>query len=183
MRWDDLFADLEGQLEAAAAAELGAEVSDRTRRESALLAMVDRARGAEGHRVAVRVMGAGAVEGRLRAVGAEWLRLVEDGGPDVLVPLTAVLSLHGLGRRSEAPGSGGAVFARLGLASAIRVIARDRSPVSVCLVDGSVLTGTLDRVGGDFVELSTHGAGEARRRAEVSGVRTVPFAALGLVRG
>ena len=44
------------------------------------------------------------------------------------------------------------------------------------------MSGTVDRVGADFVEMTEHGAGEPRRRAEVSGVRTVPFAALALVR-
>jgi hypothetical protein len=37
-------------------------------------------------------------------------------------------------------------------------------------------------VGADFVELAEHPAGEARRRGEVRGVRTVPFTALGAVR-
>jgi hypothetical protein len=52
--------------------------------------------------------------------------------------------------------------------------------VQVVLTDGSVLAGTLDRVGSDFVELTEHG--ESRRRGEVTGVRTVPFVALALLR-
>lgn len=182
MRWDELFRDLEAQLEAAGAAELDAEVADRTRREGARLSLVDRARGAAGHRVSVRVLGAGALEGVLREVGSQWLLLAEDGGRDAVVPLAAVASLTGLARWTGVPGSGGRVFARLGLASALRGIARDRAPVSLWLVDGSLLTGTLDRVGADFVELSAHGAGEPRRRQEVAEVRTVPFGALALVR-
>jgi len=78
------------------------------------------------------------------------------------------------------PGEGGQVFARLGLGSALRGIARDRLPVQVVLTDGSVLAGTLDRVGSDFVELTEHG--EVRRRGEVTGVRTVPFVAIALLR-
>jgi hypothetical protein len=182
MRWDELFRDLEAQLEAAGSAELDAEVADRTRREAAGLALVDRARAAAGARVAARVLGAGPVEGVLREVGSEWLLLAEDGGGEVVLPLAALQSLRGLSRWTGAPGSGGQVFARLGLASALRGVARDRVAVSVCLVDGSVLTGTLDRVGADFVELSAHGAGEPRRRDDVTSVRTVPFAAIALVR-
>lgn len=180
MRWDRLFRDLEAQLDAADAAELHAEVADRTRRESALVAMVDRARGAAGSRVSVRVTGAGVVDGVLLEAGSEWLLLAEPGGREALLPLTAVVSVAGLNVRTASPA--GQVFARLGLAAALRAIARDRAAVSVGLVDGSVLTGTLDRVGVDFAEVSIHGAGEAPRRSEVSGVRLLPFSALALVR-
>ena len=180
MRWDDLFRDLEAQLEAAAAAELDAEVADRSRREAAQLALVDRARAAVGHPVTLRVLGAGPVDGVLVDVGAQWLLLAETSGRQALVPLTAVLSLAGLRAWTSVPGEGGQVFARLGLGSALRGIARDRLPVQVVLTDGSVLAGTLDRVGSDFVEVTEHG--EVRRRGEVTGVRTVPFAALALLR-
>ena len=53
-----------------AAAELDAEVADRTRREAAQLALVDRARAAVGHPVTLRVLGAGPVDGLLADVGA-----------------------------------------------------------------------------------------------------------------
>jgi hypothetical protein len=96
--------------------------------------------------------------------------------------MPAVVSLAGLRAWSDAPGSGGQVFARLGLGSALRGIARDRMPVQVWLTDGSVVSGTVDRVGADFLELAEHGTGEARRRGDVTGVRTVPFGALALVR-
>ena len=51
VRWDELFRDLEGQVAAVEAADLAAEVADRTRRESALLTLADRARGSVGARV------------------------------------------------------------------------------------------------------------------------------------
>lgn len=194
VRWDDLFRDLEAQLEAAGAAELDAEVADRTRRENALLGLVDRARGAVGSGVSVRVLGAGTLAGTLREVGSQWLLLAQDGGREAVVPLTAVLAVSGLGRWSGPPatddwaGPGGSargadvVFARLGLSSALRGIARDRAAVAVVLVDGEVVTGTLDRVGADFVELGVHEAGEPRRREGLTGVRTIPIAAVALVR-
>jgi hypothetical protein len=49
-------------------------------------------------------------------------------------------------------------------------------------VDGTTATGTIDRVGADFVELSEHRVGEFRRARDVLAVRTVPFEAIGLVR-
>jgi len=185
MRWDDLFRDLEAQLAAAADAELAAEVADRSRREAARLALVERARAATGRPVVVRVAGAGAVQGRLVGAGSEWL-LLADGGPgaerESLVPLSAVLSVSGLAAWTAAPAATGQVGARLGLGVVLRGIARDRSGLAVTLVDGSTVTGTLDRVGADFVEVSEHGPGEPRRPGAVTGVRTVPFRALAVLR-
>jgi hypothetical protein len=182
VRWDELFRDLEGQLEAAGSAELAAEVADRSRREVAALRLLDRLRPAVGHPVRLHVQGAGQVTGTLQEVGAQWLLVVEPGGRQALVPFAALLGVAGIGARSTAPGQGGEVFARLGLAHALRGIARDRAPVTVWLSDGTALPGTVDRVGEDFVELAEHAPGEPRRRAEVSGVRAVPFAAIAAVR-
>jgi hypothetical protein len=182
VRWDALFRDLEAQLAAAEQAEHDAEVADRTRREGATLGLVDRARGGVGSRLSVRLMGAGSVDGVLLEVGADWLLVDEGAGREALLARPAVLSLAGLTAWSSAPGSGGQVFLRLGLGSALRGIARDRSGVSAWLVDGSVVAGTVERVGADFLELSTHGPGEPRRRDAVTAVRTVPFAALAMVR-
>jgi hypothetical protein len=185
MRWDDLFRDLEAQLTAAAGAEMDAEVADRSRREAAHLALLDRARAATGRPVVLRVAGAGAVEGRLVGVGSEWLLLtdgVAGSERECLVPLPAVLSISGLAAWTATPDAAGQVGARLGLGVVLRGIARDRSGLAVTLVDGSTFTGTLDRVGADFVEISEHGPGEPRRPGAVTGVRTVPFPALAVLR-
>jgi hypothetical protein len=182
VRWDELFADLEAQLAAAEGAELAAEVADRTRRETAQLTLLDRLAPAAGHDVRLHVIGVGQVSGRLDSVGAEWLLVSESAARQALVPVAAVLSASGLGALSRARGQEGKVFARLGLGSALRAIARDRLQVVVGLRDGSAVTGTVDRVGADFVEVAEHGPGEPRRRSEVSGMRAVPFAAIAVVR-
>jgi hypothetical protein len=181
VRWDELFADLEAQLEDAATVELAGEVADRTRREIATLSLVDRARAAVGHPVRVQVLGPGIVSGVLLEVGAQWLLLRDDAGRDVLTPWTAVVSLVGLGLGSVAPTDGGQVFRRLGLTAALRAVARDRAAVSVGLVDGSNVSGTLDRVGLDFVEISEHPVGEPRRPGQVSAVRTVAHTAIATI--
>ena len=159
MRWDDLFRDLEAQLVAAEAADLTAEVADRTRRESALLTLADRARGAVGSRVAVQVSGAGQVEGLLVDVGlglAAPVRRRQVATCSCRWPPCSAWPGWPCGqvrRPVRWP-------LRLGLGSALRALARDRARVTVHLVDGSAVAGTIDRVGADFLEVSDR-SGEA----------------------
>jgi hypothetical protein len=181
MRWDELFDDLEAQFDAADTAEQAAEVADRSRRETALLRLVDRVRPVVGGPISLRLAGAGALSGVLTAVGADWLLLAEQGGRENLVATAAVLSVGGLAAQSAAPFSEGQVAARLTLAYALRGLVRDRSAVTVTLIDGSTAAGTLDRTGADFVELAEHPAGEVRRRDAVRAVRTYALHALAVI--
>lgn len=180
MRWKALFDDLEAQAEAADRAELDAEVRDRTRREGGLVGTVDRLRGALGAPIVVTVQGTGPVHGRLMDAGPDWLLLEQQPGRDLLVPLASVFAVTGLTRRSEPPE--GEVGRRLDLRWALRGLTRDRTPLQVVLLDGSMLTGTLDRVGADHVDVAEHGPGEVRRATAVHRVRLVPLAALALLR-
>lgn len=181
MRWQALFADLEGQLAAAEQAELAGEVAERSRREAALVQLVDRLSPAVGHELAVHVRGAGLLRGTLQDCGRDWL-LLDERGTELLVPLAAVLGVTGAGARSADPAAGGAVAARLDLRWALRGLARSRTGVVLVLDDGSQVTGTLDRVGADHLDVAEHGRGEARRAAAVRQVRLVPLAALSVVR-
>jgi hypothetical protein len=54
--------------------------------------------------------------------------------------------------------------------------------VQIVLDDGGTLTGTLDRVGADYVELAVHPADEPRRNEAVQGVRAVVIGAVAVVR-
>jgi hypothetical protein len=182
VRWEALFGDLEAQFDQADAADLAGEVADRTRREWARIRLVDRLRAVPGYELSVRVLGGETLAGRLLDVGPDWMLLSERHGRDALVPLAAVLGLTGTGSRAAAPESEGAVVKRLGLGYALRAVARDRSPVSCVLVDGSTLTGTIDRVGADFIDVAEHAPTEPRRPSAVRAVRSVPLAALAVVR-
>jgi hypothetical protein len=173
VRWDELFADLEAQLAAAEDAELAGEVADRTRGEVGGTELVDRARSAVGTPLRVQVVGHEPVAGMLLEVGSEWLLMRDAQGRDVLVPWSAVLALVGLGAATADRAEVGPTFRRLGLSPALRALARDRAGVAVGLVDGTVVTGTVDRVGRDFFDLSEHPRGESRRAREVSGVRVI----------
>lgn len=185
MRWQSLFADLEAQLEAAASAELSAEVAERVRTEHARVRTADRLAAAHGCVVTVSVPGLDRLHGRLADAGEDWLLLDEDGGRAALVPLAAVLAVAGLPRSAAVPDDSPAatrVRRALDLRRALRGLARDRAGVAVWLRDGSVLAGTVDRVGADHLELAEHAPGEARRSAAVRSVRLVPLAAVSAVR-
>ena len=181
MRWQGLFDDLEAQFDAAEAAELAGEVAERTRRETALLQLTDRLRAAEGAELVVSLPGGQVLRGRLLDAGSDWLLLEEQGAREVLIPLAAVLGVAGMGSRSAAP-EDSPVAKRLDLRRALRGLARDRAGVALGLVDGSLVTGTLDRVAADHLDLAEHGLGEARRAGAVRSVRVVPLTALALVR-
>ena len=182
VRWESLFADLDAQMEELEASELASEVADRTRREIARFRLVDRLRPTFGHPVTVFTLGGGKVAGRVAGVGSDWLLVAEDFRYEVLVPLDAITGITGLGGLTASPGSEGKVAAKLTLGYALRGIARDRAPVVVALRDAMVVTGTINRVGADFLEMAEHGAAEVRRTRDIKGVRTVPFAGVAFVR-
>jgi hypothetical protein len=75
---------------------------------------------------------------------------------------------------------------KLGLGSALRALARDRSHLSLVLAGGAhgelTLHGVIDRVGRDYVDFAVTGPGEARRAANVIDMATVPFTALGAIK-
>ncbi len=184
-RWAALFGELEADLAESGAADLRAEVADRTRREQATLRLVDRLRPVIRHQVRVRLVAGGVAKGRLADVGADWLLLADVGAElraAVLVPLGQVAAIDGLGVRSAMPGSEGRVAAALDLRHALRRLARDRAAVLVGMVDGGSVAGTLDRVGSDFIEVAVHPIGEPRRAAAVRQVLAIPIAAVSMVR-
>lgn len=178
MRWERLFADLEAQFEAAAEAEFAGEVADRSRRELALVPLADRLRSSDGE---VQLgLGAGeVVRGVVVGSGPDWV-LLADGGVETLVPLPAIGWIRGLSTAAEPSSS--VVTARLGLGHALRGIARDRATTVVVLTSGDRVTGTIDRVGADFVDVAEHPLDEARRTAAVQAVRTIPLASLAALR-
>ena len=183
MRWDALFGDMEAQFSEGAKLAVEAEISERARVEAASVVLADRLRGGLGSRLAVHLFGGRIFEGVLSHAGADAL-LLDEVRHQVLIPYGAVAHYAGLGRISlEEPSQ---VRRRIGLAHALRGLARDRAGLAVILrhgpADGSGLTGVIDRVGADFLDLALVGPGEARRASEVRRVVTIPFASVGAVR-
>jgi hypothetical protein len=173
MRWDALFADMEAQLDAARTADLAVEVAELTRAEQATVRLSDRLRAARGGLIAVRTRGDDQVSGVLIDGASEWI-LLDGHGRSALVPLAAVTAVRGLTRHSA--GATGVVERRLTLGHALRAVARDRSVVQV-VTDGGELTGRVERVGADYLDLS---AGHADLREGEPWA--VPFVAIRVVR-
>jgi hypothetical protein len=196
MRWDRLFEDLEARFDELSDAEAAAEQADRERVAIGAIRMTQRLTGSTGRPVKVMLAGT-VVAGVLRTVGPDWLLLSEGQGRDCLVALSAVTAVDGL---TAATGPELAPLAlRLDLRRALRGLARDRAPVAVSLVGwtgGSAggghgvvgssgpgeITGTIDRVGADYIELAVHAAWEPRRAAAVRSVVLVPLSGVLLVR-
>jgi hypothetical protein len=183
MRWDALFADLEAQLAAAGRRDLDVEIDERARVDAVEVELADRLRASVGLRIRVH-LGSGTVcEGVLSHAGSQCL-VLDGERHQQLVPYASAVRYTGLSRL--AAGDGTAVAYRLGLASALRGLARGRVSlaVTVCRAAGeeAVLHGVIDRVGRDFFDLALTGPGEDRRAANVSEVASIPFGALAVLR-
>jgi len=177
MRWELLFADLEALADEVEREPFDADVADRARAERAALTLADRLRGHVGAAVVLRLLGGDRVRARLVDVGADWA-LLDDAG-QVVVPLAAVAGVEGLSRLAST--SRAALDRRVRLGIVLRRLSRDRTPVRVVLLDGAVLTGTIDRVGADHLDLAQHAPDEPRRATVVRGVSVVRLAALAQV--
>lgn len=184
MRWHQLFEDLAAQQAALERRELDAEIAEHTRAERGQVQLAHRLVDAVDRPLRVRVRGVGWLEGVLTDVGADWLLLDAQvqapTGRELLVPLAAVLAVDGLTVRAD-PGEG-AASRRLGLRHALRAISQDRARVRIHDVEGDHVTGTIDAVLGDHLDLSRHADDEARRPSAVRGRVSLPYAVLTLVR-
>lgn len=197
MRWNNLFDDLEGQLEH----ELGAEEVDLRGEEERLrlgrLSLRDRlqslheAAGPREYSLRLNLRDGSTVRVRPIGFGRDWMsaELLGDTArrAQVVVPLDAVAGIILDRDQVESsltarPGDGArGLSARLGLAFVLRDLCRRRSPVDLVLQGGS-LHGTIDRVGRDHCDVAVHEPGTTRRESNVIQYRVVPFAQLLLLR-
>lgn len=192
MRFDRLFDDLEGQLDH----ELGAEAVDLEAEEERLrlgrMSVRDRLRAlAERQADPVRIVlrGGDTISLQVASVGRDWVSGRLDLGErrDALLPIASVASLV-LARRqlpssvpTGEPDGDRSLSAKLTLSFVLRDLCRRRRTVDL-RCDGFQVTGTIDRVGRDHLDLAVHAVGEARRERTVAQWRIVPFEQLVLVR-
>jgi hypothetical protein len=179
VRWARLFDDLSGQLEAAEQADRAAESAELRRLELSRVTLADRFAGAVGSTVTLSVQGVDPLTGVLTQVGRDWV-LLQKAGTESLIAFSAIAAVTELPVAPGPPTAG--VDRSLGLGFVLRGLARDRAPVSVVMRAGTTFTGTIDRVGADFLDLAEHAADRPRRADAVQRVCTLPFAALAVVR-
>jgi hypothetical protein len=183
MRWDALFEDMEAQFASEHLLGLESEISERVRVEIAGIVVADRLRGAIGQKIDVTLRSGTLVSGALSHVGSEWL-VLNEGRHQWLVPVAAALTYQGLGRQTRTSQS--KTPHRPGLASALRILARDRVELAVHLLAGMPeergMRGVIDRVGTDHFDLAVTLPGEVRRSGNVVSVATVPFQSLAALR-
>jgi hypothetical protein len=199
MRWDNLFDDLESQLEQELSAEEVDLLAEEERLRLARLGIRDRLlalhRQASGdsQRVLRLTLRDGArVSVTPSTFGRDWFagELVEESGrrPSCILPLDSIDGVT-LARDQILPSldatapleSEGALSARLGLPFVLRDLCRRRHPVDVVTMSGH-LFGTIDRVGRDHFDLAVHELGEPRRESAVTEYRIVRLAQVLLVR-
>ena len=197
MRWDNLFDDLESQLEQELGAEEGDLLAEEERLRLGRLTLRDRviamARPSEGasEQVKLALRDGSVVTVSVGSVGRDWIvgELIGARRGSCVVPLTAVAGVlptpAQLARSVAAePVVEPAVSlsARLGLAFVLRDLCRRRAAVELSTASEERLHGTIDRVGRDHLDLAEHEAGVPRRAAAIGRIRILPFAELVLVR-
>lgn len=194
VRWDNLFDDLEGQLEQ----ELHAEETDLRAEEERLrlgrLSLRSRlaslsSPGGGGDVLRIALVSGETITIRPTTFGRDWLAAdLLDGaasGAQCVLPLAAIAGviLHhdqvAASLRAESESTARLVD-RIGLPFVLRDLCRRRKSL-LLRTQGGLLTGTIDRVGRDHVDLAVHEAGTLRRAGEVQHYRIVPLTQIQLV--
>lgn len=150
MRWDDLFADLAAQFDAAHTSLDEQEVAEMARAEAATTTLVDRLRGRTGHELRLHLTGGHDRSGTLIRAHPDWFVLA-DGARRSLVPAAAIAVAWPLGRAAPAPGG---LSGRLPLGQALRALAAEALPVLIVSTAGQ-FWGRIVRVGADHFDLRT----------------------------
>jgi hypothetical protein len=199
MRWDNLFDDLESQLEQELTAEEIDLQAEEERLRLARMSIRDRVFAihssmgpTESYAIRVLLKNDETISVRPAAFGKDWFSadLLEDSQrrSQCVVPIHAIAALVltreqvalSLGESSDSGSSSGStasargISARLNLAFVLRDLCRRRRSLELHLA-GSILHGTIDRVGRDHLDLAVHEPGTPRRENEVSHYRLVPF--------
>jgi hypothetical protein len=185
MRWERLFADLEARFEADERAEHESDVADLIRAERAQLSLADRLRPHTGAVLTWRLEPASGVDGSIQAVlldlGSDWVLITTATGTlrrQLLVPMRSVAWIGGLSGAARVDHS--QVARRMNLTVILRGRARDRAPLRIWTSAGQ-LTGTIDRVGADHLDLAVHDLELPRRASVIREVRCVPLAGVSAI--
>lgn len=194
MRWDRFFEDLEDQLAAEWEAERAALDSEAERLRVSRLALRERLVGfaqADASPLSIELGDGSVLEASVSSVGADWMAVRPLRAPGavesaVILPLHAVRAIgaaQGELLRSARPIEPESRLAqRVTFGFALRDLARRRAAVSVGVVSGRALSGTIDRVGADHLDLALHDPDSPRRSGAVTAFRILSFDAVAWVR-
>jgi hypothetical protein len=192
MRWDDLFDDLEGQLESEQTSEDADLRAEEERLRLARLGLRDRLLSLHrstltpAQRILRLTLGDGSSVGVTPSTfGRDWfageLHAELRRDRPCVIPLESITSVALTSEQVlaslDAPVEDEAdrsLAARLGLGFLLRDLCRRRAPVTLQL-RSLTISGTLDRVGRDHCDLAVHDAGGVRRRSAVTEIRVVRF--------
>ncbi len=194
MRWDNLFDELESQLEQ----HLGAEELDLRAEEERLrvgrLALRDRLRvlARDDEALSLGLIDGSRIAVVVETVGRDWLVGQVAGSARraaaCVLPIASIASVfpsddqlaraRAVSAAEDVPDSLGA---RLGLTFVLRDLCRRRAAVDIT-TRGGMVHGTIDRVALDHLDLAEHEAGMARRSQSVTGIRMLPIGEIVVLR-
>jgi hypothetical protein len=197
MRWDDLFDDLEGQLEQ----ELDAEQLDLLAEEERLrvgrvglrdrIMALSRARpGSAAIAIRIRLSTNDTVTVQPTTFGKDWLAadLFGSSTPtQCILPFAAIASMALTASQVQSSlevttgGSTARLVDRIGLAFVLRDLCRRRTNIEL-ITRSATQYGTIDRVGRDHLDLAAHEPGTSRRETNVVDYRIIPLETIVLVR-
>jgi hypothetical protein len=199
MRWDNLFSDLESQLEFGLTAEDDDLRAEEERLRLGRLTLRDRLmalsavseRGA-GYPIDVILRDGRTASLRVRTFGRDWLAAdLVDGSSrhaQCILPIAAISGValtrrqirHSLEPRPDT-GATGSIADRLAFPFILRDLCRRRVGIELVTL-GETLFGTIDRVGRDHLDLAVHEAGGPRRESQVEAHRMVSLEGVVMVR-
>lgn len=198
MRWDNLFDDLESQLEQGMTAEEEDLQAEEERLRLGRLALRERILSihesyerSDEYSLRFQLISGEFVPIRPSTIGRDWISGdIRDGSSaarQCIVPITAISGIsltRQQVRRSLASTDRGtevSLAARLSIAFVLRDLCRRRTSVEIVTTGGPAF-GTIDRVGRDHFDLAIHEPGEPRRERAVSEYRIVALAQVAMVR-
>lgn len=162
MRWDELFAELEAELDGLEAGVLDDETHELAVAEAGTVRLTDRMRAAWRSTITLGLVSGERQEGEVIDVGVDWV-LLRAGARQTIVPVSAIAWISGLGRAAPAPEG---VERELRLTHALRALAQAEEPVRIAIANRE-LVGVIVHVGADHLVVALessafdHQAGDA----------------------
>lgn len=163
MRWEKLFADIEGMVDDDALVDRDALVNDLREGERAATTWQQLI----GGDVSLEVAGAGRIDGAVQSGNDHVIHVLTDRA-HMLVNPAAVMAVVSSTARAAKPT---VVASKLGWSHVFRMLQRDQERVQVLRVDGSAKSGTIVLAGADFVQM----------RDDAGKAPMIPYAAIAAV--